>query len=369
MATALKLLLIYYEPRVSGQTTHVLSLARFLDKNRYQLTVVLPAHLAQCQQDFLKTGAHVVLLPMRKFFWPLSSIITFFRLVNQAKMELVHIHSQEMGLTARPLAWLAGARAIFYTPQTIDIRQTRWSGLYIFLERTLARITKAVISVNERDRSRLVHWGIPARKVAMVPNGIDPAAVNLKPDRQALFSAMGIDDRQPLVMQVGRLSAQKNPHDFIEGAILVLRQVPQVQFALIGEGPLEQEVLEQVRSLGLENSVHLLGWQPEASCLMAAANVVTLTSLWEGMPYSLLEAMAQCKPVVATSVNGCAEIVEDGVTGYLVAPQDPTAWAERVISLLRNPVLADKLGQAGRQRLQEKFSVHRMIHQLDGLYS
>ena len=306
---------------------------------------------------------------MRKLFWPLSSIIALVRLVRQENLDLVHIHSQEMGLTARPLVWLAGAHAIFYTPQTIDIRQTRWSGLYILLERTLARITKAVISVNELDRSRLLRWGIPARKVTTIPNGIDPDAANLKLDRHELCSAMHIDERKPLVMQVGRLSAQKNPHDFIEGAALVLRQLPEVQFALVGEGPLRQEILERVRSLGLESSVHLLGWQPEASCLMAAADVVTLTSLWEGTPYSLLEAMALCKPVVATSVNGCPEIVIDGVTGYLVPQKDPAAWAERVITLLRDPALAADFGQAGRQRLQKKFSVHQMIHQLDGLYS
>jgi glycosyltransferase involved in cell wall biosynthesis len=365
----LKLLLIYYEPRISGQTTHVLSLARFLDKNRYQVTVIVPAHLQQCKPAFIQTGANVVLLPLRKLLWPLTSVIAVFRLIRNEKIDVVHIHSQEMGLTARPLVWLAGARTIFYTPQTIDIRQTRWNWLYVFFEWLLAHLTKVVISVNEGDRDRLARWGIPTQKLTVIPNGIDVETAGRELDRHKLCVALGADESKPLVMQVGRLSPQKNPHDFVEGAALVLRELPEVQFYLIGEGPLEEEIIKHVRSLKLESKIHLAGWQPEASQFMAVADVVTLTSLWEGTPYSLLEAMADCKPVVTTSVNGCKEIVEDGVTGFLVPKNDSVAWAERVITLLRNSSLAAALGQQGRLRVQEKYSVQKMIHCLEILYS
>ena len=369
MVKTLNILLIYYEPRISGQTTHVLSLARFLDKNRYQLTIIMPTHLQQCKQAFLQTGARVVILPMRKLFWPFPSIIAVIRLIREEKTNLVHIHSQEMGLTARPMAWLAGARAIFYTPQTIDIRQVRWNWLYIFIERALAQITKCIISVNEVDRSRLLRWGIPAQKVMTIPNGIDVGSIDLKFDRNQLCFTLGIAENTPLVMQVGRLSPQKNPLDFIEGAALVLLELPEVKFILIGEGPLENDVNDLVRERKLEGNIQLVGWLPDASRYMIVADVVTLTSLWEGTPYSLLEAMASSKPVVATSVNGCNEIVADGVTGFLVPRKDPAAWAERVITLLRNPALAATLGRNGRQLVQEKFSVHKMIHQLDRMYS
>jgi glycosyltransferase involved in cell wall biosynthesis len=365
----LKILLIFYEPRISGQTTHVLSIARFLDKDRYQLTVVIPSHLQQCEPAFLQTGVKVVLLPMRKLFWPFSSISALIRLIRLGKMDVVHIHSQETGLTARPLSWIAGARNIFYTPQTIDIRQIRWNWLYILLERVLARITKVIISVNEADRDRLSRWGIPSQKLTVIRNGIDVDATNLKYDRHQICSTLGIEIDQPLVMQVGRLSEQKNPLDFVEGARLVLRELPDVQFVLVGEGPLEREVLAQIRSLRLENKIHLVGWQPEAFHLMSGADLVTLTSLWEGTPYSLLEAMASCKPVVTTSVNGCKEIVVDGVTGFLVPQRDPVAWANRVITLLTNPALAEDFGQQGRKRVQAMFSIQKMIGQLEILYS
>ena len=365
----MRILLIYYEPRSSGQTTHVLSLARFLDQDRYQITVVLPTHLQHCEPAFLQTGVKVVLLPLRKLFWPFSSVIALIRLIRDGKIDVVHIHSQEMGLIARPLVWLAGARNIIYTPQTIDIRQIRWNLLYSFFERVLANITKVIVSVNEVDRLRLSQWGIPSQKITTISNGIEIDAVNFKVDPNQLCSSLGIEMGKPLVMQVGRLSEQKNPLDFVEGAALVSRVLPEVQFVLVGEGPLEREVVAHIRSLRLENRVRLAGWLPEASRLMAGADVVTLTSLWEGTPYSLLEAMANCKPVVSTSVNGCVEIVEDGVTGFLVPPKDPAAWADRVVTLLSNPTLAATMGQQGRQRVQEKYSIHKMIRKLDILYS
>jgi glycosyltransferase involved in cell wall biosynthesis len=101
---------------------------------------------------------------------------------------------------------------------------------------------------------------------------------------------------------------------------------------------------------------------------MAAADVVTLTSRWEGMPYALLEAMAWGRPVVATAVNGCPEVVVDGVTGFLVSPGDPAAWARRVLDLLENPAQAVAFGQHGRRRAEEQFALSQLIARLESLY-
>lgn len=362
------IMLIYHEPQVSGQTTHVLSLARFLDLNRYRLIVVLPAHLQQCEAAFRQTGARVVLLPLHKFFWPISSIIALGRLIREERIDVVHIHSQEMGMTARPLARIAGARRIIYTPQTIDIRQVRWFRLYILIERFLAKFTDIIISVNNVDYLRLIQWGIPSCKVKMIPNGIDTNMANSNVNSDQIRRDLGVELGKPLVMQVGRLSDQKDPLSFIEGAARVLNELPEAQFLLVGEGPLKESIESKIQALGLVEKVLLAGWQPDASRLMPGADIVTLTSLWEGTPYSLLEAMASCKPVVTTSVNGCIEIVEDGVTGYIVPAKDPISWAERVTNLIMNPTLAIDMGQRGHERVVEKFSIQKMVNQLDNLY-
>jgi glycosyltransferase involved in cell wall biosynthesis len=111
-----------------------------------------------------------------------------------------------------------------------------------------------------------------------------------------------------------------------------------------------------------------LGWRDEAFKLMAAADVVSLTSRWEGTPYTLLEAMAWSRPAAATAVNGCTEIVVDGDTGFLVSPGDTIAWARRITDLLSDPVMAAALGQQGRRRVEERFSLREMVARIESLY-
>lgn len=363
----LRILLVYYEPMQAGQTTHVLSLARGLDRRTYHVTVVLPANLRRSIAAFERAGVEVVPLPLRKVVWHPRAVATLARLIRQRDF-IVHVHSQEAGLLARVVSWMAGARRVIYTPQVIDIRRTRWHWLYILIERTLARVTDVIVSVNEVDRQRLIRWGIPPHKVVTIPNGIDLTAFEEPVDVGSLRRVMGLDEDRPLVMQVGRLSAQKDPLAFVEGAAYVVRERPDTQFALVGEGPLRDAVAMHVREVGLDGCLHLLGYRDEAFRLMAAADVVSLTSRWEGAPHALLEAMAWSRPVVATTVNGCPEIVVDGVTGFLAPPGNVTAWARRVIDLLNDPVMASAMGRQGRKRVEERFSLQKITARIERLY-
>ena len=362
----LKILLVYYEPQPSGQTAHVLSLARGLDPGRFQVTVVLPQRLTGAIPAFQQAGVRVVPLPLRKLAWPPKSILALAGLARSH--DIVHVHSQEAGLVARTVARLAGARAILYTPQTVDIRQARWQGLYRRIERTLAAFTHQILSVSESDRQRLIDWGIPARKVVTIPNGIDLTAFQGPIDVGSLRQKLGFDPDRPLILQVGRLSAQKDPLAFVEGARLVAQELPDTQFALVGEGPLRAEVAARIQALGLESHVRLLGWCEGAARFMAAADLVTLTSRWEGLPYALLEAMAWSRPVVSTAVNGCPEVVLEGQSGYLVSPGDVAAWAQAVLALLRDPAQAAAMGQRGRQRVAAHLSLEQMVGRVSALY-
>jgi glycosyltransferase involved in cell wall biosynthesis len=357
---------VYYEPQPSGQTAHVLSLARGLDPRRYDLTVVLPEHLQTASAAFHDTGARVVLLPLGKILWPPRALFSLARLIRH--QDVVHVHSQEAGLVARPVARLAGAPALLYTPQTVDIHRAQWHGLYRTAERALAHLTDIVISVNDADRQRLIRWGLSPLKVVAVPNGLDLAPFGGPVDARSLRQELGLDPDRPLVLQVGRLGAQKDPLAFVDGAAQVLAQFPDVQFALAGEGPLHDQVAARIRQRGLTGRVHLLGWRPAASRLMATADAVTLTSRWEGTPYALLEAMACARPVVATAVNGCPEVVLDGDTGFLVPPGDPAAWARAVAALLADPINATAMGRRGRVRGESHFALEGMIARLQALY-
>jgi glycosyltransferase involved in cell wall biosynthesis len=364
----LKILQIYYEPQPSGQTTHVLSLVGGLDHEQHDLTVVLPQVLVSSAAAFEQAGAKVIPLPMRKGLWPIYTMRAVIQLIRETDCDIVHVHSQEAGLVARPLAKIAGAPAVLYTPQTVDIRRTRWHRAYTWVEWALAHITDRIISVTEADRRRMLQWGIPAHKTVTIPNGIDLTHFGATVEQKELRSSLGAPTEDPLIIQMGRLREQKDPLSFVDGAAKVLQQRPDAQFVLLGDGPLRSQVEERIRSLDLTRSVHLAGWRDDARRLLAAADVVTLTSRWEGTPYALLEAMAWSRPVVATSVNGCPEVVQEGQTGYLVPSGDTMRWADRVLALLADPAVAAAMGRWGRKRLEERFTLQEMVARIEEVY-
>jgi glycosyltransferase involved in cell wall biosynthesis len=352
----------------AGQTTHVLALARGLSQRGHRVTVALPQHLDRSIAALNASEVSTVPLPMGKLLWPTGSARSVARLVRREGIDIVHIHSQESGLLGRLLARMAGAATLVYTPQVLDIRQTRWYWLYVLLERALAHITDAIVSVDEPGRTRLLGWGIPPSKLFTIANGIDLARFAEPPPRCDLRRTLGLEQDGPLVMQVARLTVQKDPLAFVEGAAQVVCQRPDVQFALVGDGPLRDVVAGRIRELGLDAHVRLLGWRDEAYGLMPAADVLTLTSQWEGLPHVLLEAMAWSRPVVATAVNGCLDAVVDGETGFLVPLGEPVAWAQRVLDLLDDPAKAARMGRQGRQRVEQCFSQETMIARIETLY-
>lgn len=389
--TPLNILQVYYEPAPAGQTRHVSALTQALAP-QHHVTVVLPDCLLpgrpgagrpapgreMAWSGVEQSGVRLVPLPMRKLLWPRPTLQALARLIRQEPWHIIHIHSLEAGLCGRLTIWWASRSRrrmgdiprtqLVYTPQTIDIRRSGWHGLYRLLERYLAPLTSAIISVNEADRQRLMAWGISPDRVITIPNGIDLDAFQDPMSVRAAQKSLGLDPNRPVVIQLARLSAQKDPLAFVEGAALVLRQCPDVQFAMLGQGPLEQKVVSRIQTLGLQKHIHLLGWRDRAHRLLPAADVVTLTSRWEGSPYSLLEAMAASRPVVATAVNGCPELIADGDTGFLVPPGDTSAWARSVLTLLEQPDLAEEMGKRARQRVEQQFSVQATTERTIELY-
>jgi glycosyltransferase involved in cell wall biosynthesis len=363
-----RVLLVYFEPQSSGQTTHVLSLAGGLNKDKYEITVVLPKHLQNNIDAFNQTGVTTVPLTMGKIFWNPKSMISLMNLIRRQGIDIVHVHSQEAGLLVRIIARLAGAKTIIYTPQCTNIRNDRWFWFYRLIEKYLSFITDTIISVNGADRLRIIEWGIPSSKVVTIKNGIGLSLFMESIDAEEMKRKMGLDEKQPVVMQVGRLNNQKDPLTFMNGASRVADEHPEVQFVLVGDGPLKDELERHIQELGLNDQFHCLGWQDNGYKLIAMADIISLTSRWEGLPYVLLEAMAWSCPVVATAVNGCPEVVQDGISGYLIPKENAAAWAKSVIKLLENPERSVEMGRRGNERLKEEFSLKKMVEQTERLY-
>ncbi len=167
---------------------------------------------------------------------------------------------------------------------------------------------------------------------------------------------------------VGRLHAQNGIDILIRAAGRILRDAPGTTFNIVGEGP-EKKVLRNLAAReGVSEHIRFTGFVGNVGNVLAASHLLVLPSRWEGMPNVVLEAMACGRPVVASNVDGCSEVVEDGETGRLVPPEDPDALAEAVLEILQNPERAKAMGQAGRSRAETDFSVSKMVNAYEELY-
>jgi len=374
---------VVYEPAHSGQAEHVLALVAQLavssqrsavsiqpsaSGGQFDIRVCYPQGDALMAARLAGLGVAGAGWPMRRL-WNPGAIWALYRLVRRERIDIVHVHGPFAGLWARPAARLAGAR-IVYTPQTVELRQKRAEPLYLAAERALGHLTDRLISVCEADRGRLIAggWARPER-VVVIPNGIDTrwwAAQRQEP--AAARRQLGWPAEAPAVVQVGRLNAQKAPHDFVAAAAIVHRRLPAARFYLAGDGPLRDRLAEQIAAAGLGDVVILLGQRTDVPTLLAAADVVALSSLWEGLPIALLEAGALGRPAICTAVNGSPEVVVDGETGYVVPPGEPAALAGGIEKLLAEPALAERMGERAREWVMERFDARVMGEAVAELY-
>jgi glycosyltransferase involved in cell wall biosynthesis len=236
------------------------------------------------------------------------------------------------------------------------------------VNRLLLERRDRVIGVGEAVRQALIHnEGIPAGRVGVVFNGIDLGPFAASHDRAAARHELGAGAGELLILQVARLDPLKDHLTALATFQRVLASRPDALLVLAGEGPERPRIEGGVRQLGLADRVRLLGTRADVARLMAAADVFLLTSISEGIPLTLIEAMAAGLPVVSTDVGGVREVIPDGGTGLLAPAGDAEALARHVLHLAERPETVRELGKRGRLRARAVFdeeAMHAAYHRL-----
>jgi glycosyltransferase involved in cell wall biosynthesis len=195
----------------------------------------------------------------------------------------------------------------------------------------------------------------------MVYNGINPAHFFISKEDKAV-------NAKKTIGIIGRLAAVKDHKNLINAFKLAREKLKNIELMIVGDGPLKQELESYVQEMGLAESVVFTGARRDIAQLLSGFDIFILSSLDEGMPITLLEAMAAGVPVIATKVGGIPEIVVDGKTGFLVPPQAPDKLAEKIYLLLENGKLADLMGKEGRKSVDENFSIGKMVSKYEAIY-
>jgi glycosyltransferase involved in cell wall biosynthesis len=332
------------------------------DRFRYEVAYLLPAKDALAA-ELAGHGMAVTCLGAGGRGWPRR----LRDLVRERRIDLVHAHLPYAAVGARVALWDRGRPRLVYTEHNVWESYkppTYWANLATFAR------NDHVFTVSDQVRFSIRYpWPLRWRRLPPVEtlyHGLDPAAIG-PPTPDGVREELGIGPAAPLVGTVANFRVEKAHGDLLRAAVLVRESLPDVRFLLVGQGPLEAQVRAAAARLSLGDTVIFAGFREDVPRLAAAIDVFALSSKHEGLSIALMEAMALGTPPVVTSVGGLPELVTHDRDGLLVPPGDPGALAAGIVTVLKDPALAGRLGEAARRRAAS-FDIRAAIGRMEDVY-
>jgi sugar transferase (PEP-CTERM/EpsH1 system associated) len=338
---------------VGGQEKLLVEFANRADRVGFDLRFISLGDRGPLADDIEAAGWSVTALGVPHGLRP-SLITKLARFFLRWRTDVVHTHDQRALFYAGPAAWLARVPMIVHTRHGRDVHATpRQAAIFRRLSRLVDRFVCVSREVAELSRDQ----GIADSKLSTIVNGIDISRFRF-----------GAPDPAGAIVTVARLSPEKDLANLIRATALAAERVRDLRVEVAGNGPCAEELQRLASELGVGERIRFLGEIRDVPALLARARMFVLPSRSEGIPLTVLEAMACGLPVIATRVGGLPEVVEDALTGVLVPSADPAALAEAVIEIWNDPGRADRMGRSGRRRAEERFDVRRMVANYEALY-
>lgn len=337
-------------------------------------------------EELKARGFPPIPLPIERSLNPFAHVQSYRKLkelIARGDYALVHVHTPVASLIGRPAARRCGVPLVVYTAHGFyfhDGMSAPYRRAHIALERFAQRYADCLMTQSEEDAATAVAERIsPENRTFAIGNGTDldkfrPSLLD-ESESMALRKEIGIAKEEgPIVSIIGRLVREKGYMDFAEAWGRVSQQFPEARVLIIGDtlesdrGGCATEFRQRLQDLGVQDSVIFAGLRSDVPALLAISDLFVLASWREGMPRSILEAMASGLPVIATNIRGCREEVVDGETGALVPRRDPSALAEQLTRLLGDAELRAKWGKAGRKRAEDRFDENLVIDRQEKIF-
>jgi glycosyltransferase involved in cell wall biosynthesis len=360
---------------IGGPAIHVSLLSSGLDQSGYE-NMLLAGTAEQHEGSlaelafFKKTRLLEVSSLGReiRFLADLRALKEVRHAIRAFQPSIVHTHTAKAGFIGRVAAWLEGVPCIhtfhghvlsgYFSPLKEKIFQT--------IERILAKKTDCIVAVSQQVASDLLALGVGQREqIKVVPLGLELEPFLAVKPHSLLKEKLGIPCNHFAIGAVGRLAPVKNIEFLIRCFARVAQTNTGLHLILVGDGPERSNLEVLTQTLGVRQKIHFLGWRKDLSHIYGGLDIVALTSVNEGTPVAIIEALASGRPVVATSVGGVPEVLENGALGKLVPPGDEGAFCEALQELCLKPI---PLAEAYRERVVQKYSVQNLVQTMDKLY-
>ena len=349
---------------LGGQEYRVLAEAKAMGLRGHEMVIAAPGN-SQMAKLAKEGGLHCEAIPVGISGWG-RLVPLFLKLLVKHQIQIVHTHGSQDSWTASLAGRLSSLRPVIIrarhksTPISVSFRHD-------VLYRCLPH---AVSTTGEAVRQQLIVQNrLSPDAVFSIPTGVDmnrfqPGASNVE-----LRESLGIQSEQPVIGTVSFLRPEKGLEVLIDAVSLLQKAFPNVCCLIVGTGQGHEKLLTHIRQKKLDGTVILAGFRKDIPELLSTMDVFVLPSLEEGMPQSLLQALAMERAVVASSVGGVPEIIRDGQTGFLVSSKNPAALAEKIRMLLRDPAQRKAFGQGGRRAIVDSYSLDAMLQKTEQLYS
>lgn len=346
-----------------GAENVLIRLVENLDRSRYRSLVCLLRD-GWLKAQLQSRGIETIVNPQHRsldFHW----LFNLARLLRNRPIHVMHAHEFAMNVYGSILSRMTGIPIV----ATVHGKNYYWSKWRRCLAYQFVARQSVMVAVSEDLRQFVTQrLAIHPDNIRVVHNGVHLRQHAVSDRRNTIRKEMGINGSQPCIGTVGNLYAVKGQAYLLRACAAVAKEFPDFVLLVAGRGEQLESLEEEARSLGIERNVRFLGFREDVPALLEAMDVFVLPSVSEGLPVSILEAMALGKAVVASNIGGIPEVVKDGTTGYLVPPSDPAALTAKILLLLHHPQLAADLGESGRKRVQEVFSLDKMVQEYESLY-
>ena len=348
-----------------GLENMVTNLVNHLDPNRFESTIISFAPLHPLNNRVDLNRIQVISLNKKGGNNPVL-IYKICLMLKKIGADIVQTHNWGTALEGILGAKLARIPGIIHAERgTIEEKQRN-----IVFQRLLWGFTDQVLSVSEAHRKKMTNIiGFPQEQIKAIVNGVDTERFFPNPEiKEETRIKLGLKKDSLCIGTVGSLRPVKNQSLLVNACNAILPHFNHVEVLIVGEGPLESQLIQEAKALGLSEKIHFAGVQPHIPEILNALDIFVLPSRSEGMPNAVLEAMACGIPVIATAVGGTPEVIEDGKNGILVASEDEPHLIQALKELIQNHEKRLAFGREGRIRVLSKFSLKKMVSEYQVLY-
>jgi glycosyltransferase involved in cell wall biosynthesis len=343
--------------RYGGKDAVVFTLLRRLSKGGEFSVEVVCFRKEIVYRELIGEGIPVHVLSM---YWTfdLTAVLRLASVVKERGVHLIHTHDNKSHFLGRVAGRILGVPVVstFHGQTKFGMELNIFKRkLYHWLVRKTDGLVTHFIAVSSELRDELLRRGIGADRISLIPNGIDADRFVQEASAEAAPGRLGVTSDRYVIGVVGRLSGEKGHRHFFEAVAPLCRERPQLRCLIVGDGPLRGALESEVSRLGIRDQVTFAGFRRHIAGMYSLMDMVVLPSLGEGLPVTLLEAMAMGRPTVATRVGGVPEVIRDGQEGLIVPPEDPASLRSAMVRVLDDSVLSERLGRAAAATVRSRF--------------